>query len=408
MRFLLYDLKRMFSGKALVILSLLSPIIVTLVFSAVVAPMIYTAKGLHFNLAMCDEDQSEPVHEFVNQLINSQALSDIVSVYPVTTLDNGIAMLDNGDVSVLIHIPPNIFENIRAGKAVEVSIYSTKAHALEAELISMVLDSSLSAVGKSQNLLESAKNIVVIKGVSETDSELFLENSTSFAITEYMNRREVLGEGGTLSPMGEYLPIEYYLSAIFSVFAALSILPLIHFTANDASGSILRRGLLCGQGTVRFFSVRILSGMIFILLVQLMLVPASLLLNLSGELLGGSYATNIAALIALMILSSFCYSTLAVSLGTWIPQKQSALWIGFYLVLIMSLLSGALIPFGALPKLAASIGQWLPMRSAIRALSNALFSFDREIYLQDVMKLAVFSVILLPLGYLGLRKRGRG
>lgn len=41
MRFLVFDLKRIFSGKALVLLCLLSPIIVVFIFSTVISPMIY-------------------------------------------------------------------------------------------------------------------------------------------------------------------------------------------------------------------------------------------------------------------------------------------------------------------------------------------------------------------------------
>ena len=57
MRFMTYDLKRMFSGKALVLMCLLSPIIVVVVFSTIIAPMIFTAKGIHFNIAICVEDK---------------------------------------------------------------------------------------------------------------------------------------------------------------------------------------------------------------------------------------------------------------------------------------------------------------------------------------------------------------
>ena len=408
MRFLIYDLKRMFSGKALVFLCLLSPILVVFIFSTVISPMIFTAKGLHFNLAICDEDKSEAVNEFITQMLNSQALADIVTMYPVETVDAGLELIKSGDISVLVHIPSDLFESMRKGNEVKVEIISTKAHSLEANLITMTLDSSLSVVGKSQNIMEASRLILIDKGEEADNAEDFMNESTNSAINQYMNRREVLGEGGPLSLVGQYLPVEYYLSAIFALFAALSMLPLIHFSAVDAQGAILRRGLLCGIGTSRFFTARIISGAIFILLVLLMLFPTSLLLRLAGDILGGTYANNFSSLAVALVLSPICFSSLALTIATWLPSERTALWTGFFFVLGMAVFCGALIPEGALPTWVAVIGRWLPMRSSMRLLSVSLFDYDKSIFLQDVLKTGCFSAIFLALGFLGLRKRGRG
>ena len=407
MRFLLYDLKRMFSGKALVFLCLLSPIIVVFIFSTVVSPMIFTAHGVHFNLAICNEDKSDTVDEFISQLINSQALVDIITVYPVQTIEQGIKLIDSGDISVMVHIPSGLFYDMADGKEVKVTVYSTKTHSFETNLVSMTLTSSLSVVGKSQNIREAAKTVLIEKGETEENAQKFLDDSTNAAIDQFMSRRDVLGNGGPLSPVGEYLPIEYYLSAIFSLFAALSMLPIIHFSAVDCQGAILKRGLLCGIGTARFFSARVLSGTIFVVLVLLMLFPASLLLRLGGDVLGGTYASKLSALALTIFLSSVCFSALALTIATWLPKEKTALWTGFFLALIMAVFCGALIPEGALPKLTLEIGKWLPLRSTMRMLSVSLFDYDNTVFMQDVYKTVGFAAIFLSLGFLGLRRRGR-
>lgn len=407
MRFLLYDLKRMFSGKALVLLCLISPVIVVVIFSSILAPMIYTGKGVHFNLAICDEDKSEPVREFITQMVNSQALADLVSVYPVPDVETGKALVESGDVSVLVHIPAGLFEDMRCGRKVEVSIIATKAHNLEAELISMTLNSSLVAVGESQNLLESVNDMLSAKGVPNEEADAFLSDTTSYAITQYMSRREVLGAGGSLSPLGEYLPIEYYLSAIFSIFSTLAMLPLIHLTSSDASGAIFRRGILCGRRTERFYTARILSGMVFILLVQVMVFPTSQLLKSIGSIGGvATYTNSVSALIFTMLLSSLCYSALACAVGIWLPDEKTALWTGFFLALIMAALCGALIPEGALPSWAVSIGKYLPMRAGMRTLSGALFDFNSGIFMRDAIKLLIMTAVFLLLGFCGYRRKG--
>ena len=406
MRFLLFDLKRIFSGKGLVLMCLLSPILVVLLFSTVVAPMIFTAKGLHFNLAICDEDKSEEVNQFINQMINSEALADIVDVYPVSNVDIGLELVENGEVSVLIHIPNNFFNDLRKGENLNVPVYATKSHSLESRIIAMSLNSSLSLVGKSQNVMEAARLILIDKGASEGVAEEFLDINTETAISDYMNRREVFGEGGTLSPLGEYLPVEYYLSAIFSIFAALSILPIIYFSAVDISGAILKRGLLCGMGAFKFFYSRIISGFIFILLVQFMLFPTSFLLGTASDVLGGTYANNFLALFTTLILSSLCYSSLALLIATLLPDKKTSLWIGFLLVLVMAIFCGALIPESILPSWTVSLGKWLPMSYSMRMLSMSLFNFDSTIFIKDTFKILSFGAFFLFIGFIKLRRGG--
>lgn len=408
MRFLVYDLKRMFSGRGLVLLCLLSPIILVFIFSTVVSPMLFTAKGLHYNLAICDEDGSDAVVEFITQMLNSQALKELVTSYPVKTVDDGIALVENGDVSVFVHIPKGLFSDMRDGEQVTVELISTKAHALETNITSMALKSSLEIVGKSQNVMEAARTVLLDKGVPEKDADDYLSKSTDDAIKKYMSRREALGKNSPVSLAGEFLPVEYYISAIFAIFAALSMLPVIHFSAVDSSGAILRRGLLCGIGTARFFSARIISGAVFVLLVLTMLFPASLLLKLAGTLLGGAYANNLVALAVSLLLSALCFSALALNIAVWLPSENTALWTGFFLVIGMAAFCGALVPEGALPAWAALLGRWLPLRSVLRLLSGSLFHFDKAVFMQDILKMLGFSALLLPLGYFGLRRRGRG
>lgn len=407
LRFLRYDIKRLFFRSSLLSLCLLSPLIVLLIFSMVVSPMLFTGRGLHFNLALLNEDQSAEVNEFINQLIHSQALADLVSVYPVDTVERGIALAEQGKVSVFVHVPPDIFSDIRSGREVRATIYGTSAHSLEMELISMILDSSLSLVGKSQNIMEAARRILLQKEASWEDSQAFLSDATRFAIREYMGRRELLGRSGPLSPLGEYLPVEYYMSAIFSIFAALSMLPLIYFSAADSNGSILRRGLLCGMGAGRFFAVRIASGALFIFLVLAMLFPSSALLRLSGEMLGGAYANSFGALLVSMLLTSLVFSALALAIATWIPGEKAALWAGFFLAVCMAVLCGALIPEGALPEMATAIGRWLPLRASMRMLSASLFDYQQEAFVRDAAKSLSFGAALLPLGFWGLKRRGQ-
>ena len=404
MRFLRLDIKRIFGKKGMVSLCLLAPLVIIMIFATIVAPMIITGRGLNYNIAICNEDSSDSVREFINQLVNSEALSDLVNTFPVSDMEAGYELLKGNSVSVLLHIPADSFKNIQAGLPVQIEIIGTKAHALEISLLRMTLRDALLPVEKAENILQSAVK-VMSENMDQTEAETLLTDITNDAIREYMNRRLVIGLERTLTPLSDYLPVEYYLGAVFALFAALSMLPIIGYTAQDASGSMFRRGLVAGQGAARFFFARVVSGMLFILLVILMLVPTSMLLR-EGELLIGAYKGNVTAMFVAMLLSALCYSSIAACLGAWLPRKNMALWIGFYLVFGMAVMCGALFPEGMLPGWVLNIGRWLPLRACMRLISGTIFSYDAAQHTRDFLLLLGYSTVLLPFGLWGFAKRG--
>jgi ABC-type multidrug transport system permease subunit len=186
------------------------------------------------------------------------------------------------------------------------------------------------------------------------------------------------------------------------------MLPLIHLTASDLSGSILKRGLACGRRHRRFFLARVLAGAIFILMVLLMIFPTSGLLDLADRFIGRAYGGNLLALVLTILLTSLCLSALAAALAVWTGKVQAAVWIGFYLVLGMAATGGALIPEQSLPAWLAATGACLPLRSALRSLACALFRFDPALYWPDTAKLLLLTGVFLLLGLWGFARRERG
>jgi ABC-type uncharacterized transport system permease subunit len=84
------------------------------------------------------------------------------------------------------------------------------------------------------------------------------------------------------------------------------------------------------------------------------------------------------------------------------------LWSCFYLILLMAVSGGLFVPAGLLPETVAAIGLWFPLRSGLRLLANALFAYQGTVFRPDLLRLALFSLALLPIGYLGvLHREGR-
>lgn len=397
-----YELKRIFSDRLLLVACVLAPVVVILIFSLVFVPMITVSGDAKFSIAICNEDQEAPETAlFISQYVNSQALKDVVRARNTDNYAEAIKLLEDGRVSVVIYVPAGLYGSIEQGKPGVIRLISREINALELSIVEMTLSSSLSVVSQGQNMLAAAELALIEK---EIPIESYYSDTYAKSIFRFMNRRSIVGESGATSALNNYLPIEYYMGAIYALFATLSMLPLIRMTAADASGPVLRRGLLRGTNYFRFFLNRVASGSVFILIVLSTLLPVMLLLRQSKTLLG-SFDGNLLLLVATMLTAAICFSSLAAALGFWLASDQPALWVGFYLILFMAVTGGALLPVGALPLTAAEIGRWLPLRPAMQLLSASLFHSE-EAVLTDLLQLFGSAVLFFVFGLLGSRRKG--
>lgn len=397
-----YDLKRIFADKILLVSCVLAPVVVLLLFSLIFVPMLAVSGDAKFSIAICNEDQNSPeTAVFISQYVNSQALKDVVRARDTDDYSEAVRLLEDGKVSVIIHVPAGLYSGIEEGRPGIVRLVSREINALELSIVEMTLSSSLSVVSQGQNMLAAAEQALIEKEIYPGS---YYDDAFMKSVYRFMNRRAIVGEVGAASALSNFLPIEYYMGAIYAIFAALSMLPLIRITTADASGPVLRRGLLRGENYIRFFIIRVVAGTIFIVLVLSTLLPVTLLLRYSGTLLG-SFEGNGLMLIAFILTTAFCFSALAAAIGFWLPSDQPALWIGFYLILFMAVTGGALFPVGALPPAAAEIGRWLPLRSVMQLISAALFRVKDAVF-ADWLRLFVSSILFFSLGLVGARRRG--
>lgn len=405
MKYLFFDLKRTFEKKSLIFVCVISPIIVMLLFGSIVAPLLFTAEITKFNVAIVNDDKSKEVNTFIDQLVNSKALKDLVVAYPARTVEDGYEMLENNEVLVLIHIPKELMSSIKTNKKTNIELYSNKGHDLESALIKMTLDSSLSTVANGQNLLEYSTKFILAKNVSDEKLKLFTDEMTHNAIIEFMNRREVLSRTGTLSPIGAYLPIEYYTGIIFTFFAALAMLPISAMTSEDINKNVLKRGFLYDKRYISYYFGRLISGAALICLILLLVYPSYIINSILNTALKVEFSSNAAALFLCVLLSAFCYSAMAFAASIIFCKGNMSVWILFYIILLMAVLSGAVIVPDNMPEYANKASSLMPFRATMRSMTNALFIFDGSQYLHEVIKLIIWNIVLILSGLLLIKKR---
>jgi len=407
-QWIVLDMRRLFRSRKLVAATLLTPLVGLLVFSSVVAPMLLTGNNLRVPYAICNEDKSESVRQFVSMMTNSESLRDLAAAYPVDDLEIGYELLQAGRVGVLVHIPDGFYETMSAGQDPVVQLIAYPAHSFEQTMVRITLDGSLRAVGQSENILQLLGKTAVEAGADEADIAALLEAEFNNGIDQYLHRRATLGAGGTVSPMGELFPLEYYLSALFSLFAALAMLPTLYLSASDLNGPVCRRGLLAAPAAARrFYVARLLSGAALILLTLLLLLPASLAIQGMGVYWGlqGS-EWGFLALAGALLLISLGFSALSLLLATLSRRPRLALWCGFFLILLMAALSGALVAEGKLPQLLAEAGRFTPLKPSMNLIAGTLFNLEPARYGHDMLRLLLMLALFIAAGLPLVHRRG--
>lgn len=402
------DIKRLLGHGRAGLLALLAPLAALLVFAAVIVPLLAGSGSLAAPYAICNEDQSRPVALFINLLANSESLRDISRAYPVDSMETGFELLAQGKVSVVVHVGEDFYQRLLAGEDAQVDLYAYPSHAFEQTMISLTLNNALAAVGQSQNLLEMTGEAAVKAGACPADGARLVADGLDQAIRRHMERRAVLSQQGALSPTGDYLPVEYYLAALFSLSAALAMLPSLHLTAYDLQGPLCRRGALAGKGACRFFAARLISGGALINLTLLLLLPAAGLIRELGVYWGRGSGLGWAALLLALPLISLTLSALGICLGALARQPRLGLWCGFYAVLLMAALSGALLAEGALPPIMSGLGRWTPLKPAMSIIANTLFAFNPARYWQDISRLLLLLLAYAAAGGFLYSRKGAG
>ncbi|HKK95507.1 MAG TPA: ABC transporter permease [Anaerovoracaceae bacterium] len=399
------DIKRMFSSKGVVLLCILAPIFVLFIFFSVVYPGTITSGSSMIYYGIVNEDESDVVSKYIDEICYSESLKNVSVPYPIENLEKGEELLNNNDLSLIVHIPENFFDKMKSGETTEINIIGSKSHTFEMTMVGVALETSLSTVGQSQNILEYARAELKNNGIINTVANHFIDDFTYEGIVNQMNRRAVIGKQGPLSQVSEFLPFEYYIGVIFSIFSLLGILPIINMTAKDLNGTLIKRGLLIGHKPINFYISRIVSGCILILLILLMLLPAKILVGELGYVIGLSGSYNLVYVLIGLLIISLTASSLGVFFGTLLHSVEGSLWLGFYGIIVMIFFSGVFLNNIESFNYIQTVAEFMPLRLFIRMITNMLFEFNYNQFLADTLKLIAIFIVIVVIGIHNYAKR---
>jgi ABC-type transport system involved in multi-copper enzyme maturation permease subunit len=384
------ELKRLFSNKLSLALVILAPVVILFLFVSVISPLIFSNKRFsEVQIALYNEDPSEDVQLVISDIKNNRNIRSLVTIIEVDSLSEGMDSLASNDTAIFAHVPPNTIDSLYQREKVVIDIWINPEYNLESGVIMPLI------VGVSDgfNRIQNSIDIAYYKIYNELSPEIAnqaIYDQTMMIGVRMLNRSELYELVG-VSPLGRFLPIEYYVSAIFSLFIALGIVPLSGYNSADFTSGAIVRGISMSQYRYKYLFARIISGAIYILLCSFPMFITSLIIMGSDAFFGSSFP----ALFITLLLAAFTFSATSVFLALWFKSSESATWSGFYYILFSALIGGVILPDNYIPEFLVKVGHFLPIRAVLNGFSYSLFDFKWNNFGVAVLMMATWLALFV-------------
>ena len=397
-RFVFYDIKRLFGHGKAAILAMLSPLFVLVLFATFLVPMLSNEDGPVVSCALYNEDDSGMVQQLMDIVIAEKVEDGTARVYPVKSIETGKKLVDEGKVAAFIYLPPNTYTDSVNGKPVSLEFYYSPAHAFETLTFYTSLKSFLSVFGQGIRLVYVAGEIAIEHGMSRDDVIRLWNNGTNEIINIHIHRGRVIGRNGCILPGGDD-PMRFGMAFLFGICAYFAAFPVIYLTGLDVTGPFKKRILPPGNILLSYFA-RLLSGTLLILCTFLIMYPVA-------RVLRDLHLRFALSVLPAMFLCALAFSSLAILIGSLFARPESSLWAGLYVGIVLIL---GIVFTGNdynLPKPIMAFLRFSPLRAAISVFSNSMFDEISARYRQDMLILLVACVIFTAAGCINYIRKER-
>ena len=381
-------LKRYISRKTNIAIMLISPIILALLFSVAIAPTINDNRLIdNFSVALVDNDDSMQTKLVVNHLINSDSVKDLVDVKDAD-LETAKEMLNDDEVAAIVIIPKEFGEKLMNGESMTFDIILSETQSFSAQLITNMLTEAVSLISLAQSGVDT---IYFAFNESPLEYEEFKDDYHKSFTDLYSNifaRNEMFINKRDVSLFGDLVPIEYFISALVVVLLMISAMIVIDFNVKDYKSGIIRRLELINISNFKLNISKLLAGTIF-LMIEFIIVIIILF-----SIFDAYIKINLAAtFISIFIIALFA-NILCLFLSSIINDSIIAKNIYLAIILILTLLSGIIIPFAYLPDFVQVIGELSAVNISLDLFINVFFDYDAKTFILNNIYLLIYCIIL--------------
>lgn len=326
------------------------------------------------------------------------------------TDEEGIHLLENGDIAALIVLPEQLVEGIMNGANPSVEVFFPENAGLETMLLRELTESGEGLLRVAQAQIYGAYDTAVEYGLMDRLSVMEGEIDSynlAFALDRLAIYREEM-----VSATGKMNMIQFYAASgaiLFLLLTGIAVYPVVQREPEAFRKQLTRYGIgevwqsfckwLCG-----FLCMSLFGGIAWAMLKIAGIVVPEAVQGLCLALTGGRKSPNIGVQAGIVLLILITVSTLVYLIYSLAGSRSSAILLIFLLSVIMIYLSGGLVPSMFLPKAMQAIGDRLPTAYLIQAVGGILTGYQTDTLRQCVLGLCCYTVLFSAVSY-WLRRR---
>lgn len=314
-----------------------------------------------------------------------------------TTVDKGMALLENGALTALLILPDDLVNEILTGSNAPVTVYlpeSVDASVTNSKVFEELANAGVGMLQTAQAEIYAAETLAGEAGVKNLLEEMYYDINRfnlSIALT-----RESLWENISLSVTGNHTYAVYYGSAFFAIYLLVAALFIGNFCKRNHLQQFMawrRLGVpFAWQLASQWSALLLLMALVGVLPFCLLLYPPF------AELLSVVFTPQMAVAVFFVLALSAMY---ALMVYQYVGEHQRAVLVLGLLALAQGYAAGCIIPSVLLPQGIAAVGAFVPA-AYIKAAFTMLFTGSTQNFSEVILGLAVWSCVCFVFAWFGM------
>ncbi len=314
-----------------------------------------------------------------------------------TTVDKGMALLENGALTALLILPDDLVNEILTGSNAPVTVYlpeSVDASVTNSKVFEELANAGVGMLQTAQAEIYAAETLAGEAGVKNLLEEMYYDINRfnlSIALT-----RESLWENISLSVTGNHTYAVYYGSAFFAIYLLVAALFIGNFCKRNHLQQFMawrRLGVpFAWQLASQWSALLLLMALVGVLPFCLLLYPPF------AELLSVVFTPQMAVAVFFVLALSAMY---ALMVYQYVGEHQRAVLVLGLLALAQGYAAGCIIPSVLLPQGIAAVGAFVPA-AYLKAAFTMLFTGSTQNFSEVILGLAVWSCVCFVFAWFGI------
>ena len=314
-----------------------------------------------------------------------------------TTVDKGMALLENGALTALLILPDDLVNEILTGSNAPVTVYlpeSVDASVTNSKVFEELANAGVGMLQTAQAEIYAAETLAGEAGVKNLLEEMYYDINRfnlSIALT-----RESLWENISLSVTGNHTYAVYYGSAFFAIYLLVEALFIGNFCKRNHLQQFMawrRLGVpFAWQLASQWSALLLLMALVGVLPFCLLLYPPF------AELLSVVFTPQMAVAVFFVLALSAMY---ALMVYQYVGEHQRAVLVLGLLALAQGYAAGCIIPSVLLPQGIAAVGAFVPA-AYLKAAFTMLFTGSTQNFSEVILGLAVWSCVCFVFAWFGI------